>query len=176
MLVDTGDGVTHVIPVYDGTELKHIKRLDVAGRNITEYLIKLLQLKGYAFNSTADFETVREIKEKFCFMSHDIDIDRQICKETTAYNVEHQLPDGTFITLDRERFEAPDIIFNPFAYGLEAPGVAEMVTESIQQCPVDCRKELYSSVLTSGGTSMFPGFSTRLANELEKLWLAGHSS
>ena len=64
-------------------------------------------------------------------MSHDIAIDRQICKDTTAYNIEHQLPDGTFIPLDRECFEAPEIIFDPSAYGLEAPGVAEMVAESI---------------------------------------------
>jgi len=109
-------------------------------------------------------------------MSHNIDIDRRICKDTTAYNIEHQLPDGTFITLDRERFEAPEIIFDPSKYGLEAPGIAEMVAESIGQCPMDCRKELYGSVLTSGGTSMFPGFSTRLGNELENIWMDKHKN
>ena len=55
--------------------------------------------------------------------------------------------------------------------GLESPGIAEMVTESISLCAIDTRKELYKSVLTSGGTSMFPGFSTRLENELTNLWL-----
>jgi len=55
--------------------------------------------------------------------------------------------------------------------GLEADGVGEMVHEAIKDCPVDCRKLLYRTVLTSGGTSMFPGFSTRLENELETLWL-----
>jgi actin-related protein len=69
VVVDSGDGVTHVVPVYEGFALPHLtRRLDVAGRDVTRYLIKLLLLRGYAFNRTADFETVRQIKEKLCFM------------------------------------------------------------------------------------------------------------
>ena len=81
VVVDTGDGVTHVIPVYDGFVPEHlIRRLDVAGRHITRYLIKLLLLRGYAFNRTADFETVREIKEKFCYVAHDITVARRLAQ------------------------------------------------------------------------------------------------
>jgi actin-related protein 2 len=79
VLLDSGDGVTHCIPVYEGHPLKNaIQRIDIAGKSITKYLTKLLFLRGYAFNSSADFETVREIKEKHCFISHDILIDRKI--------------------------------------------------------------------------------------------------
>ena len=81
--------MTHVIPVFEGVQLKHhIKRLDLAGRDVTKHLIKLLQLKGYALNGSADFETAREIKEKFCFMSHNLAIDQDICRNTTSYNKE----------------------------------------------------------------------------------------
>lgn len=60
MLLDCGDGVTHCIPVFQGYALNmRFERLDIAGRHITQHLIKLLQMRGYAFNSTSDFETVR---------------------------------------------------------------------------------------------------------------------
>lgn len=69
VVIDSGDGVTHIVPVFDGYALpQNTRRLDVAGRDITRYLIKLLLLRGYAFNRTADFETVRQIKEKLCYV------------------------------------------------------------------------------------------------------------
>lgn len=71
-VLDSGDGVSHVIPVYEGiVQTECIKRLNIAGRHVTEYLIKLLMLRGYAFNSSADFEVVREIKEDMCYVSID---------------------------------------------------------------------------------------------------------
>ena len=71
VVVDSGDGVTHIVPVYDGFSMPHLtRRLDIAGRDVTRYLIKLLLMRGYAFNRTADFETVREIKEKFCYVRY----------------------------------------------------------------------------------------------------------
>ena len=72
LVLDAGDGVSHVIPVVEGYTLKHaIKRLNLAGRHVTRYLSRLLMLRGYAFNSTADFETVREIKENLCYVAFD---------------------------------------------------------------------------------------------------------
>ena len=96
-MVDSGDGVTHIVPVYDGFALPHLtRRLDIAGRDVTRYLIKLLLMRGYAFNRTADFETVREIKEKLCYVSYDLDLDTRLSEETTvlveSYTVSPPLP------------------------------------------------------------------------------------
>ena len=132
VILDSGDGVTHVIPIYKNYLLTHqIKRLDVAGRHITNYLTRLLQIKGYAFNSTADFETVREIKEKYCFVSCDINSDRKLELETAFYTSENRLPDGRKISISSEKFEAPEILFQPHLIQNEMPGVHEMVYESI---------------------------------------------
>jgi len=132
IILDSGDGVTHCIPIFEDYILpQNIKRLDIAGRHITEYLIKLLQMKGYAFNSSADFESVREIKEKYCFVSCDIDSDRKLDVETTYYNSIHKLPDGRKIRISNEKFEAPEILFHPYLIKNESPGVHEMLFDSI---------------------------------------------
>ena len=132
VILDSGDGVTHVIPIAHNYLLHHqILRLDIAGRHITNYLTKLLQIKGYAFNSTADFETVRELKEKYCFVSCDIASDRKLDQETTFYNSYTKLPDGRKILISSEKYEAPEILFQPHLIQNEMPGVHEMLYKSI---------------------------------------------
>ena len=127
IILDSGDGVTHCIPIAFGYLIHpKIKRMD-----ITDYLIKLLQVKGYAFNSTADFELVREIKEKYCFISCDIESDRKLDHETTYYNSIHKLPDGRKIRISNEKFEAPEILFNPYLIRNESPGIHEMLYNAI---------------------------------------------
>jgi len=137
-VLDSGDGVSHVIPVYEGLiQHDNIKRLNIAGRHVTNYLIKLLMLRGYAFNSSADFELVREIKEKICYMSIDIKKERQIAKDTTVIDKEYKLPDGTTILVGRERFEAPEILMNPALLEDESDDMATMIYNSICACPLD---------------------------------------
>ena len=148
IVLDSGDGCTHCIPVSDGYILQHcIERMDIAGRHITEYLIRLLQKKGYCCNSSADFELVREIKEKFCFVSCDIKSDRELERQTSYFNSYYLLPDGSRIHLSDEKFEAPEILFNPGLIGKECVGVAEMLHKSINNCPIDSRKKLYKSIV-----------------------------
>lgn len=167
VVVDSGDGVSHVIPVYDGYVPQNlIRRLDVAGRHITRYLIKLLLLRGYAFNRTADFETVRQMKEKLCYVAHDIAMERRLAQETTVLEESYTLPDGRVIKLGRERFEAPEPLFDPSLVDVEAPGLGDMVFEMIQKAPMDCRMDYYNHIVLSGGTSMYPGFPTRLEKDI----------
>jgi len=132
VVLDSGDGVTHVIPIASSYLLHHqIKRLDIAGRHITDYLIRLLQIKGYAFNSTADFDIVRELKEKYCFVSCNIESDRKLDAETTYYDTYTKLPDGRKIRISNEKFESPEILFQPHLIQNELPGVHEMLYNSI---------------------------------------------
>eukprot|EP00116_Pleurobrachia_bachei_P002330 sb/3462592/ len=172
VVVDSGDGVTHICPVYDGFALAHLtRRLDIAGRDITRYLIKLLLLRGYAFNHTADFDTVREIKEKLCFVAYDIKQEEQLANDTT-FNVEsYTLPDGRVIKLGAERFSAPEAMFQPHLLGRDENGVAELLFNTIQAADVDTRSALYKHIVLSGGSTMYPGMPSRLEREIKQLYL-----
>ncbi|KAK4700027.1 actin-related protein 2, partial [Phenoliferia sp. Uapishka_3] len=172
VVVDSGDGVTHIVPVYDGFSLPHLtRRLDVAGRDVTRYLIKLLLMRGYAFNRTADFETVRQIKEKLCYTSYDLDLDKRLSEETTVLVENYELPDGRVIKVGSERFEAPECMFQPHLVDVEQPGMAEMLFNTVQAAPVDVRSELYKHIVLSGGSSMYPGLPSRLEKEMKQLYL-----
>lgn len=80
------------------------------------------------------------------------------------------MPDGREVRIGRERFLAPEILFNPMLGGFEYPSCSEMVFKAINDCDVTLRKEFYRSMLISGGTTMFPGFPTRLRNEVESMY------
>ncbi|KAI3625677.1 hypothetical protein CBS9595_001038 [Malassezia furfur] len=173
VVVDSGDGVTHIVPVYEGFAMPHLtRRLDIAGRDVTRYLIKLLLLRGYAFNRTADFETVRQIKEKLCYVSYDLNLDKKLADETTVLVESYTLPDGRVIKVGPERFEAPECLFQPHLAGLEQAGMAEMLFQTIQSAAVDVRSELYKHIVLSGGSSMYPGLPSRLEKEMKQLYLS----
>ena len=170
LVFDSGDGVSHVIPVVDGFIIRHaIQRLNLAGRHITKYLVKLMTLRGYAFNSSADFETVREIKEAKCFVSYDPVKDRKLANETTLLDTEYNLPDNTTIKIGRERFQAAECMFNPSLAGVEDGGFHEKIYDCLKKCDIDCFIPLIQNIMLTGGTTMFPGLSTRINMELENL-------
>lgn len=170
MVVDSGDGVTHCIPVSEGqVDKHHIGRLNLAGRHLTEYLVKLLLMRGYGFNSTADFELVREIKENLCYASRNLSTDRKLADETTVLEADYKLPDGSFIKIGRERFEACEALFKPVLVGREEPGISEMIFNSIMGLAIDERPKFFSNIILSGGSTMYPGMSDRIKYDLRKL-------
>jgi actin-related protein 2 len=173
-VLDSGDGVTHAVPVVDGVTPDHwIGRLDVAGRHMTQRLIKLLQVRGYAFNRSADMATVQMLKEKYCYVGYDMKIEQQLALETTVLLKSHTLPDGQVIKMDRERYEAPEILFDPQLTGeCEDPGMHQMLYNIVQKkADMDTRTTIWSHVVLSGGSTMYPGLPSRLEKELRKLYL-----
>jgi len=170
VVVDSGDGVTHIVPVYEGFALpQSIRRLDVAGRHLTEYMIKLLLLRGYTFNRTADFEVVREIKEKVCYVGYDLALEKKLALETTTVVQSFTLPDGRVLKVGPERFEAPEALFNPRVIDVESKGLAELVFDCIQSSDMNVRPELYKHIVLSGGSTMYPGLPSRLEKEIKHL-------
>jgi len=131
----------------------------------------LLLRRGYALNRTADFETVRAIKEKLCYVSYDLALDQKLSEETTVLVESYTLPDGRVIRVGSERFEAPECLFQPHLVDVEQPGMAEFLFNTIQAADVDVRSSLYKAIVLSGGSSMYPGLPSRLEKEIKQLWL-----
>ncbi len=172
VVVDSGDGVTHICPVYEGFSLPHLtRRLDIAGRDITQYLIKLLLLRGYAFNHSADFETVRIMKENLCYVGYDIEQEQKLANETTVLVENYTLPDGRVIKVGGERFGAPEALFQPHLINIEGVGIAELLFNTIQAADIDTRPEFYKHIVLSGGSTMYPGLPSRLEREIKQLYL-----
>ncbi|KRX46454.1 UTP--glucose-1-phosphate uridylyltransferase [Trichinella murrelli] len=172
VVVDSGDGVTHICPVYQGFALNHLtKRLDIAGRNITSYLVSLLKLRGYAFNHSADFETVRQIKEKLCYTAYDIEQEVKLALETVILVKPYTLPDGRVIRVGSERFQAPEVLFQPNLIDVECCGISELLFNVIQSADIDTRAEFYKHIVLSGGSTMFAGLPSRFEREIKQLYL-----
>lgn len=172
-VLDSGDGVSHAVPVYEGFAIPSaMRRIDVAGRDITEYMQTLLRKSGYVFHTSAEKEVVRNIKETLSYVAlnpKQEEKDWASTKLDQGKSADYTLPDGQKLRIGQERFRAPEILFDPEIIGLEYPGVQQIVTDSIARTDLDLRKALYSNIVLSGGSTLTKGFGDRLISEVRKL-------
>lgn len=170
LILDSGDGVTQIIPVMDEYTLPHAsKRLNIGGKNILEGLTTLLGNQGLDHNSMKSNDILREIKETKCYVAQDYEQELKAFSDGTAEASTFELPDGTQVDLGSVQIECPEALFSPYMLGCEFEGIQHSVIECVKKCDMSIRKELYKNILLAGGSTMFKGFSARLKKEVSAL-------
>ena len=127
IVIASGDGVSHTTLIYEGYALTHaILRLDLATRYFTEYVMKTLKDHGHSFTNSAEREKT------------------------------YELPDGNIITIDSERFNCPEILFQPYFMGKKASNIHDTTFQLIMKC-------------YPRGTTMFTSIDEHTTRELAAL-------
>ena len=165
-VLESGDGVTQSCIIYEGYSIPGSnKRINLGGRDVTEYLQLLLNRKGCELKNSDGFQITKKIKEEI----GEIAINGLNFENKNDINKKYILPDDSEIDVGEERFLAPEILFNPLLKELEYPGMPEILSESINKTNVDLKKQLYNSILLSGGNMKMKGMKERIHKELKKL-------
>lgn len=170
-IVDSGDGVTHVVPVYEGFSCGHaIQRLNLAGRDLSQFMCKELMSIGHNFTSSSEKDIAREMKESQCYVAIDFEEECKKFKETPM-DIEklYMLPDGRELNLGSCRYRVPETLFDPAMLGKEMLGIHEATHKCIRDCDIDLRRPLLANIVLSGGNTMFAGIAERLTKELKAL-------
>jgi actin len=95
IVLDSGDGVSHTVPIYEGYALPHaIMRAEIAGRDLTHYMASLLAEVGSSLGSSSEMEYVKDVKEKFCYVALDYEQEMKLFSESSQGDKQYDLPDG----------------------------------------------------------------------------------
>ena len=141
----------------------------LAGRDLTTWMQKILKDNNYNFDTSAEREIVRDMKEKCCYVAEDYEEELKKASSGTELEKSYTLPDGNICNFSVQRFKTPEYLFNPSLNGKEFPGIHKLCFNSIMNCDMDVRKDLYGNIILSGGTTMFDGFGERVYKEMKEL-------
>ncbi|EGG21389.1 actin-like protein [Cavenderia fasciculata] len=175
-VVDSGDGVTHIIPVSEGYVIgSSIKHIPIAGRDITGFVQQIMREREPTIPPAESLEIAKRVKEQYSYVCPDL------VKEFTKYDSDPSKWFKTINTQDAvskrpysydvgyERFLGPEIFFNPEIISSDfLTPLPKVVDDTVQSCPIDCRRGLYKNIVLSGGSTMFKDFGKRLQRDIKR--------
>lgn len=170
VVVDMGETSATIVPVYAGHAIQNLdRRMNIGGRSLSRYMDKLLMMRGHRLDPSRSLEVARKVKEELTYVAMDPDQESKLNDETTVLDKTVQLGNtSNSISLGRERHAVVEPFFHPDIIDLDEPGIADVVFDLIQRAAIDCRADLYSNIILSGGSSLIPGMKERLELELKQ--------
>lgn len=175
-VIDSGDGVTHVIPVAEGYVIgSSIKHIPLAGRDMTTFVQQLLRERGEPIPPVDSLEVAKRVKETYCYVCPDVakefnKYDKNPEKWFTQYEgMDPRTKKPYYVDVGYERFLAPELFFNPEIHSSDfLTPLPTVVDASIQSTPIDVRRPLYKNIVLSGGSTMFKDFGRRLQRDIKR--------
>jgi actin len=135
--IDSGES-TSIVPIFDGYPISFFtKKLNIGGKDLTNYFAILLEKRGYRFSTTAEKEIIKAIKEKSCYMALDY---QEELKSVEPYD--YELPDGTHVIVKDERIRCTEALFRPDILGKDDNGLGQICYDVIQSCDIDIRRDM----------------------------------
>jgi len=175
-VVDSGDGVTHVIPVAEGYVIgSSIKHIPLAGRDISAFVQQLMRERNEPIPPSESLDVAKKVKEQYSYVCPDIvkeyaKYDSDPSKWIRNYDGINSVTKKPYqCEVGYERFLGPEIFFNPeiFSSDFLTP-LPKVVDDTIQTCPIDVRRGLYKNIVLSGGSTMFKDFGKRLQRDVKR--------
>lgn len=120
-VIDSGESTTNILSVNEGSAIpESFRRIELGGNEITLYLAKILNERGYNLSTRNESDIVRDIKEKLCYVAEcDFGQELQDSVNDSSNTKSYEMPDGQCIEIGNERFRAPEIMLQPNFIGLE---------------------------------------------------------
>ncbi|KAK5581426.1 hypothetical protein ACTFIV_003626 [Dictyostelium citrinum] len=175
-VIDSGDGVTHVIPISEGYVIgSSIKHIPIAGRDISSYVQQIMREREPNIPPAESLEIAKRVKEQYSYVCPDIvkefgKYDSEPDKWIKTINAQDSVTKKPFTyDVGYERFLGPELFFNPeIASSDYLTPLPKVVDDTIQSCPIDCRRGLYKNIVLSGGSTMFKDFGKRLQRDVKR--------
>lgn len=180
-VIDSGDGVTHVIPVFEGYVIGScIKHIPLAGRDITNFIVQMLRDRNENLPPDQALDIAKKIKEQHSYICPDIvkefqKFDSDPTKIKQYRGMDKAANKEFVIDIGYERFLAPEMFFDPEIFSSDfTDPLPVVVDQTVQACPIDTRRALYNYITLSGGSTMFKHFTKRLERDVRKIVSTRH--
>ena len=170
LIVDIGNSTIRISPYFEGYKVSNgVVSLNYGGEIVSRYLEQLLREKGIYLKHKKMKSWLEETVKEHCYVALDNKKEELVLKKNPQMERECLFIDSTILKLKHERYLAAEALFNPELAGIPELPLIEGIVQSIKNCDISIRKELWQNILISGSIADLPGFIQRLHKELKDI-------